>query len=156
MLVREMDYVVDCVDDLSVHTPTWEDLVSTLRELFRLLQRVNFTIRPTKCVLRARTIDFLNHRLKEGAIGPNDESVEKVRTGPRSKSKKEVRILLGLTGYYEEFISKYAAISAPLSDLVHKGQPNPVTWDGARNDEIFSHFFFVLEILTCMIFIFIV
>ncbi|GFO02199.1 hypothetical protein PoB_002870400 [Plakobranchus ocellatus] len=35
--------------------------------LFRWLQRANFTVRATKCVLGARTIDFLGHRLGEGA-----------------------------------------------------------------------------------------
>ncbi|GFO22118.1 retrovirus-related pol polyprotein from transposon 297 [Plakobranchus ocellatus] len=44
----------------------------------------------------------------------------------------EVHAFLGLVGYYKESILNYAAISAPLSDLVRKGQPIPVTCDGAR------------------------
>ncbi|GFN78852.1 hypothetical protein PoB_000535800 [Plakobranchus ocellatus] len=36
---------------LLVHISTWEDHVSTLRELFRLLQRVNFTVIPQSACL---------------------------------------------------------------------------------------------------------
>ncbi|GFO13528.1 Zinc finger protein [Plakobranchus ocellatus] len=59
MLVRGMDYVVEYVDDLSVHTPTWEDYVRTPRELFKRLQRANFTERPTKSNIGTRRLSFL-------------------------------------------------------------------------------------------------
>ncbi|GFO38194.1 Zinc finger protein [Plakobranchus ocellatus] len=48
---------------LLVHTLTWKDDERTLKELFRRLQRAKCTVRPTKSVLGARTIDFLGHRL---------------------------------------------------------------------------------------------
>ena len=47
---------------------------------------------------------------------------------PKSTTKKEIRFLLGLVGYYQPFISNFAAIAAPLSDLTRKGQPNKVVW----------------------------
>ncbi|GFO20592.1 transposon ty3-i Gag-Pol polyprotein [Plakobranchus ocellatus] len=77
MLVKGMDYVVDYVDYPLVHTPTWMDHVKTLMEIYRRLQRMNFTVRPKKCVLEAKTIDFLRHRLGEGAISFRDENVKK-------------------------------------------------------------------------------
>ncbi|GFO40787.1 Zinc finger protein [Plakobranchus ocellatus] len=82
MLVRGMNHVVDYVDDLLAHTPFWEYHVRTLREFSRRQQGGNFTVRPTKCVLGARTTDFLGHRLGEGAIGLQDENVEKVWVAP--------------------------------------------------------------------------
>ncbi|GFN81489.1 Zinc finger protein [Plakobranchus ocellatus] len=54
------------------------------------------TVRPTQCVLGARTIDFFDHRLGDGAIGPQVENVEKVRAAPRPKTRKKVRVFLGL------------------------------------------------------------
>ncbi|GFN98223.1 transposon tf2-12 polyprotein [Plakobranchus ocellatus] len=79
MLLRGMDHVVDFVGDMLVDT-TREDGVSTLKELIRRLQRGNFTVRFTKCMLGARMIDFSGHLLKERAIGLQDENVEKVRS----------------------------------------------------------------------------
>ncbi|GFR73653.1 zinc finger protein [Elysia marginata] len=125
-LLCGMDNVVDYIDDLLVHSETWEAHVETLAELFRRLREANFTVRPVKCVLGSSTINFLGHRLGQGT--DQDENVEKVRNAPRPKTKKEVRAFLGLVGYYKEFMPNFAAISAPLSDLVRKGQPNRVNW----------------------------
>ncbi|GFO50182.1 Pol polyprotein [Plakobranchus ocellatus] len=72
------------------------------------------------------------HCLGRGAIGLPDENVEKVRNAPRPKTKKEVRAFLGLVGYYNEFVPNFAAVSAPLSDLVRKGQPNIVNWGDSQ------------------------
>ncbi|GFR92549.1 Pol polyprotein [Elysia marginata] len=94
----------------------------------RRLREANFTVRPIKSVLGSSTIDFLGHRLGQGTISLQDENVEKVRNAPRPKTKKEVRAFLGLVGFYKEFVPNFAAISAPLSDLVRKGQPNTVNW----------------------------
>ncbi|GFO06086.1 Zinc finger protein [Plakobranchus ocellatus] len=131
-LLCGMDNVVDYIDDLLIHTETWEAHVKTLCELFKRLQEVNFTVRPVKCLLGSRTVDFLGHSLGRGAIGLQDENVEKVRNAPRPKTKREVRAFLGLVGYYKEFVPNFAAVSGPLSDLVRKGQPNIVNWDDSQ------------------------
>ncbi|GFR58487.1 zinc finger protein [Elysia marginata] len=71
-------------------------------------------------------------RLGQGTISLQDENVEKVRNAPRPKTKKEVRAFFGLFGYYKDFVPNFAAISAPLSDLVRKGQPNTVNWSDSQ------------------------
>ncbi|GFN86676.1 Pol polyprotein [Plakobranchus ocellatus] len=126
------DNVVDYIDDLLIHTKTWDAHVKTLSELFKRLQEVNFTVRPVKCLLGSRTVDFLGHSLGRGAIGLQDENVVKVRNAPRSKTKREVRAFLGLVGLYKEFVPNFAAVSAPLSHLVRKGQPNVVNWGDSQ------------------------
>ena len=50
----------------------------------------------------------------------------------RPTTKKEVRSFLGLVNYYRAHIPLFAAISAPLSDLTRKGQPNNVQWGEAQ------------------------
>ncbi|GFS14105.1 zinc finger protein [Elysia marginata] len=47
-LLCGMDNVVDYIDDLLVHTETWEAHVETLAELFRRLREANFNVRPVK------------------------------------------------------------------------------------------------------------
>ncbi|GFR65847.1 zinc finger protein [Elysia marginata] len=77
-LLCGMDNVVDYIDELLVHTETWEAHVETLAELFRRLREANFTVRPVKCVLGSSTIDFLGHPLGQDTISLQDENVEKV------------------------------------------------------------------------------
>ncbi|GFR79428.1 zinc finger protein [Elysia marginata] len=75
-LLCGMDNVGDYIDDLLLHTETWEAHVKTLVELFRRLRETNFTVRPVKRVLRSSTIDFLGYRLGQGTISLQDENVE--------------------------------------------------------------------------------
>ena len=57
-LLDGLDNVVDYIDDLLVHTRTWEEHVQTLKELFKQLKVANFVARPTKCVFGATQVNF--------------------------------------------------------------------------------------------------
>ncbi|RUS72103.1 hypothetical protein EGW08_020129 [Elysia chlorotica] len=127
-LLEGMDNVVDYIDDLLVHTKTWEEHLQVLEELFKRLKAANLVARPTKCELGATQVDFLGHCLGRGTVGLQDCNVEKVKDAPRPTTKKEIRSFLGLVGYYQPFIPNFAAIAAPLSDLTRKGQPNKIVW----------------------------
>ena len=61
-------------------------------------------------------------------IQPQPEKVDSILNCQRPTTKKQVRSFLGLIGYYRNFIPNFSAVSAPLSDLTKKGQPNKVRW----------------------------
>ena len=65
-------------------------------------------------------------------IGLHQDNVEKIKDAPRPSTKKQVRSLMGLAGYYGDFIPNFAAIAVPLFDLTWKGQPNKVEWGEAQ------------------------
>lgn len=46
----------------------------------------------------------------------------------RPSTKKQVRSLIGMVGFYRKFIPNFSAIAGPLTDLTRKGQPNKVVW----------------------------
>ncbi|GFN90412.1 Zinc finger protein [Plakobranchus ocellatus] len=104
---------MDYVDDLLAHAPTLEDHVSFLSEPFRRLQWASIIVRPKKCVLRAKNINFLSHQFGEWAIDLQDKNIEKVPAAPMLKSKKEARVFLGLVGYYQELICRQVRASFP-------------------------------------------
>ena len=83
-LLEGMDNVVDYIDDLLVHTKTWEEHLQVLEELFKRLKVANLVARPTKCELGATQVGFLGHRLGRGTVGLQDWNVEKGKT-PRDR-----------------------------------------------------------------------
>ncbi|XP_033100116.1 paraneoplastic antigen-like protein 5 [Anneissia japonica] len=56
-----------------------------------------------------------------------------------------MRSFLGLVGYYRKFVDNFASISAPLSDVTKKRQPNIIAW----NDEL-ERAFTVLKGKLCL------
>lgn len=65
---------------------------------------------------------------------PPENKSKAVQNSPMPKNVKKVQSFLGLTGYFRKFISRYAFIACPLSELLRK---NRVFSFGARELEAF-------------------
>ena len=114
-LLHELENVEFYWDDILVHTRTWEEHITALRELFRRLLGAGMTMRATKCLSGVNTVDFLGHRLEEGFVGLHEDNVTKIRDAPRPTTKKQIRSFMGLAGYYRDFIPNFQALATPLS-----------------------------------------
>ena len=132
MLISDLEKVDCYIDDLIVYTEDWDTHIRVLDELMNRPQQANLTACPTNCVFRAKSVEFLGHQVGFDWIAVNDDNLEKIRMAQRPTTKKEVRSFLGLVNYYHAHIPLLAAISAPLSDLTRKGQPNKVRWGEAQ------------------------
>ena len=132
MLICDLENVDSYIDDLIVYMEDWDIHIRVLDELINRILQANLTARPTKCVFGAKSVEFLGHQVGFDWITVNDDKLEKIRMAQRSTTKKEVRSFLELVNYYRANIPLFAAISAPLSDLTRKGQPNIVQWGKAQ------------------------
>ena len=122
------------VDDIIIHTETWVSHMIALEALLVRLRQAKLTARPSKCVVAVKNVSFLGHLIGEGMIQPLPEKVVSIRKCQRPCTKKQVRSFLGLIGYYRNFIPNFSAVSAPLSDLTKKGQPNKVRWQDEQEN----------------------
>jgi hypothetical protein len=64
-------------------------------------------------------------------LSPKIEVIDMFR---RPETKKDVRRLLGLSGYYHRFILLVSEIAAPQTDLNKKGMPNKVKWTDSSEE----------------------
>ena len=62
----------------------------------------------------------------------DERCLEKIKTAPRPTTKRKVRSFLKLFKSYRDEFPSFAAISAPLRDLISKGQPNKLKWGEAQ------------------------
>ena len=126
MLISNLENVDSYIDDLIVYTKDWDTHIRVLGELMNRLQQANLTAHLTKCVFGAKSVEFLGHQVGFDWITVNDDNLEKIKMAQQLTTKKDVRSFLGLVNYYRAYIPLFAAISAPLSNLTRKGQPNKV------------------------------
>ena len=108
-----------------------------LKELIRRLRTAGPTAKPSRCVFGAKSVEFLEHYIGLDWITINEDNLEKISTARRPTTKKEVRSFWGLANYCRSHISTFAAVTAPLTDLTHKGQPNKIRW-GQAQEKAFS------------------
>lgn len=91
----------------------------------RILQRhinLQSLLRKSKCAFRVNRLQFLSHIIIAKGTSLDPEKIAAIEAWPMPQSVKEVRSFLGLLGFYRRFISKYAQLIAPLTELLKKGE----------------------------------
>ena len=108
------------LDDIIIYAPTWESHLYRLREVFGRLRHHNLHAHPDKCKFGTHELLYLGHIVNgEGnQVDPNKISAITNISPPQDQT--EVRAFLGLVGYYRRFIPGFAAIAAPLHQLLKK------------------------------------
>ncbi len=111
-------YAAAYLDDVVVHSVSWEDYLERLRRVLSELRRAGLTANPCKCHLALSEAKYLGFQVGRGLIRPQEKKVEAVRSAPRPTTKTQVQAFLGLTGYYRCFIPNFSSLAASLTDLI--------------------------------------
>eukprot|EP00731_Ephydatia_muelleri_P033526 Em0031g34a len=122
------DYAAAYIDDLVIHSTTWEEHLTQIQTVFQRLRLAGLTAKPQKCQLGMSRCVYLGHVVGSGLVQPERSKMQGVESFPTPTTKKQVRCFLGMTGYYRKFIPDYASIAAPLTDLTKNAAPNQVVW----------------------------
>ncbi|GFW81779.1 retrovirus-related Pol polyprotein from transposon 17.6 [Trichonephila clavipes] len=125
ILKSHSEYAQAYMDDVVIFLKTFEEHLVHLELVLAELEKLGFSVRLDKCYFAAKRIKYLGH-----TIGPT--------------TKKEVRSVLGLMGFYRAYIPNYAEISTTLTDLTKKNKPNDVSWGEAE-----QNYFVKLKELLC-------
>ena len=142
-MLQNMENVHNYIDDLLVHTKTWEDHIVTVNDILGRLREAGLTARPSKSEFGLKRVEFLGHEVGQGMVQPHRRNLEKISDKERPQTKKDVRSLVALTGFYREYIPNFATLVAPFTDLTKKAMPNKIKW----NDHLERSF---LELKTAL------
>ena len=116
------------LDDLVIFSETWEEHLEHLRSILSRLRESGLTAKPSKCQYAMEHCIYLGHVVGGGIVKPETDKLRAVRELPVPTDKTQVRMFLGITGYYRKFLPNYASVATPLTDLTKKSAPNRVVW----------------------------
>jgi hypothetical protein len=108
------------VDDLNIHNGSWGEHLQHLDMVLCKLREVNLKLNPNKCCFAVKNITFLGHVVSESGTKPDLGKIEAFLHFPQPRTVTNVRLFLGLTGYYRKYIKSYAQLAAPLFELTRK------------------------------------
>jgi len=97
------------IDDIVIHSPTWEQHLEDLERTFKKLRDAGLTVKKRKCHFAGATVSFLGHIVGKGEVRPQEAKVEAIQSYQMPKTKKDLRAFLGLVGYYRKFIPRFSS-----------------------------------------------
>jgi len=118
------------LDDLLLHGSTVEELLDKLGTALERLETAGLNLRLLKYDFFPDKLHYLGHVFSGGMILPNPAKVALLQSVRRPGTVGEARSLLGMLNYYHQYISHFALIASPISELlrgkVKKGDPTLV------------------------------
>lgn len=79
-LLRGVKNVSTYMDDMCVHTSSFDEHLQTLEKVFDRLKNAGLTVKPSKIELALKKITFLGHTIQHGFISNDDKIVTKILT----------------------------------------------------------------------------
>jgi hypothetical protein len=114
-------YLRKCVlvflDGILIYSPTLDDHLVHLQEVFELLRQNQLYLKESKCSFAQQSISYLGHIIW---VSTDPRKIQDMQNWPVPTSVTELRGFLGLTGYYRRFIKGYGLLTQPLNTLLSK------------------------------------
>lgn len=121
------DSVFVYIDDLLIVSADFQSHIRILGIVAERLRKANLTINVGKSKFVMREIRYLGYIVGNGELKTDPDKISAIADFPVPRTIKQLRRFLGMTGWYQRFISNYSTISAPLTDL--KGSAKSLGWN---------------------------
>lgn len=105
------------MDDIAIHTKTFEEHVELLNEIFTRLKRHGIQLKIKKCEFFTKQIGYLGFLISPGKVAPNPIKTKVISNYPIPRTRKQLQSFLGMCNYFRQFIKDYAKITRPLTKL---------------------------------------
>ena len=126
IILSKLPNVDGFVDDMWIFTETWEDHMTSLRQVLDRLRSAKLTAKPSECMIGYGTIECLGHNIVDQTVRPQEDKVRAVRDAPRPTTKKTNEVISWIGRFLPPFSSKLFFDSPPLTDLTKRDRPNSI------------------------------
>ena len=101
------------LDDIIIYSRTVKEHLTRLEEVLERLQAAGMKLKPKKCRLLRRKVNYLGYIVSSGGVQTDPLKVECILSWPSPTTQKELRQFLGLASYYRRFVKALPASLPP-------------------------------------------
>lgn len=110
------------IDDILIMSETFEEHLIHLRQVLDRLREYNLKLKLVKCSFGRKEVEYLGHVIitcgKSCGVKPNKKKIEKILSYPKPIDKDTLHTLLGMLGYYSQYVPDFMIRTAPLTDML--------------------------------------
>ena len=115
-------FTIAYLDDILIYSKTFEEHLEHIEAVFTRLRDAGLKLKMSKCEFLKNEVKYLGHLVSPSGIKPDPSKVEAIQELEPPTDVRGIRSFIGLTGYYRRFISNYAKIAKPLTELTKKNR----------------------------------
>jgi len=112
--------VIVVIDDILIYSKSKADHAVHIREILELLRKEKLYAKFSKCEFWLRQVQFLGHVIFGDSVSIDPTKIKAIQNWEAPRNASEIRIFMGLAGYYRRFIKDFSRIAAPLTSLTQK------------------------------------
>ena len=105
------------IDDILVFSADIDSHAKHLTTLLDSAIAVGLKFNPSKCHFAYPSLKVLGHRVSTDGLSVLEDWAAAIRELATPRTLKELWHILGIFGYYRQFIPRYAVVAAPLTHL---------------------------------------
>ncbi|GJY11873.1 putative reverse transcriptase domain-containing protein [Tanacetum coccineum] len=113
-------FVIVFTNDILIYSESRKDHEGHLKLILRLLKKEELYAKFSKCEFWISKVQFLGHVIDSEGIHVDPAKIESIKDWASPKTLTEIRMILGLTGYYRRFIEGFSKIARPMTKLTQK------------------------------------
>ena len=110
--------VVVYIDDIFIHGPNQAVHDARLAEVKKRLHVAGFSLNDDKCQIAKASVKFLGHVVSKGMLSPDPDKIDSICEIEVPQSKKELRSIVGLIGWFQKFIPNQSDLIEPFAALL--------------------------------------
>jgi hypothetical protein len=116
--LRHMRNYVRCyVDDIVMHSKTFDDHLRHLQDVFQVLHDTGLYLSPAKCHLGYHSVKLLGRLVDRLGLSTLKERAEAIQNLAFPKTLQQPESFIGSANYSRNHVPYYAALVAPLEEL---------------------------------------
>ena len=119
-VLQGMSRTVCYFDDILITGDSEDEHLKNLERVLGRLKTHGITVRKSKCVFMANSVEFLGHRIDAEGLHPLESKIEAMVKVPPPKNVAELKSFLGMVNYYAKFLPNLSTTISPLYTLLKK------------------------------------
>jgi hypothetical protein len=127
-------FMVVYFNDILIYSKSLNEHIEHLCAIFCALRESRLFANLEKCTFCTDRVAFLGYVVTQRGIEVDEAKIEAIKSWLIPATLTQLLSFLGLTGFYQRFVSDFSTIVAPLNDLMKKGVS--FHW-GATQDQAF-------------------
>lgn len=117
------------LDDFLLINEDFDKHIADLKFMAKRFRDVQLTISRQKSIFCKSQLRWLGQILSCRGMEIDPDRIEAVSKLKRPSTERDIRSILGLTGWFRRFIQNYAGITIPLSNLLKKTDDGLIYWN---------------------------